>query len=69
MLTLCFMGRVIISWVARCLILSSGDEGFILQIIFHVPGVNLCTIKRYMGHFWLTEAPVLIQRTVSLTHG
>lgn len=68
MLTLCFMWRVIILWVTRCLILASGDESFILQITFHVTGVNLCTIKRYMGHFWLTGASVLIQKTVILTH-
>lgn len=65
MLTLCFILCVIISWVTRCLILASGDERFILQITFHATGVNLCAIKRYMGHFWLTEASVLIQKTVN----
>lgn len=45
--------------------MASGDERFILQITFHVTGVNLCAIKRYMGHFWLTEASVLIQKTVN----
>lgn len=53
--------------VTRCLIRASRDERFILQIAFCVTGVNLCTTKRYLGHFWLTGASVLIQGTGNLT--
>ena len=34
---------------------GSWGEHLILQIPFPATGVNLCTIKGYLGHFWLTH--------------
>lgn len=59
--------NVVLCRVTRCLILASRNERFIPLIAFYVTGVNLCTIKRYLGHFWLTGACVLIQKRVNLT--
>lgn len=61
--------NVVLCRVTRCLIWASRTERFIPRIAFYVTGVNLCTIKRYLGHFWLTDACALIQKRVNLTHG
>lgn len=57
--------NVVLCRVTRCLIVASRNERF---IPFYVTGVDLCTINRYLGHFWLTGACVLIQKRAHLTH-